>query len=353
MKNLQENKRVLFLSLSGIGNLLMQLPAIEALKKSHPSWHIALWVAPRGTKELAQAQPFIDEVLEMPIKASIVQHMQNILTLRKKQFDIAIVLSPGQLMKSAAYLKLSGIPVRIGNTYPYKGEKESGRFLTDPVSEDSSLHDIEQNLKLLEPLKINPSPISHYTITIPEESIMGTSSSPLLTKERLGEVNYVGIHAGSAKNFAWKRWPLERFATLTKMLQKKNPDTHFLIFGGPDEQEDTARLVNLIGSQAQAISAPLLTTAAIIQQHCKLFISNDSGLMHIAAATGVPTIGLFGPTDEKQTGPRGQKSIAVRAPGTTPVYNTETAYDFGTKPHESLLALTPEIVIDKTSDFFV
>lgn len=80
-------------------------------------------------------------------------------------------------------------------------------------------------------------------------------------------------------------------------------------------------------------------------QHCKLFISNDSGLMHLAAASGVPTLGLFGPTAEKQTGPRGSHSHTLRAPGTQPVYNTESNPSLGSKPHPSLLVLKSEDVI--------
>ena len=58
-------KSVLFVSLSGIGNLVMQLPTIATLKKAHPTWHITVWVAPRGTKEIIEAQSSIDEVIEM------------------------------------------------------------------------------------------------------------------------------------------------------------------------------------------------------------------------------------------------------------------------------------------------
>ncbi len=345
MKNLENNKKVLFLSLSGIGNLLMQLPAIEAAKKAHPAWHSTVWVAPRGTKAIALAQPFIDEVLEMPVKGSISRHAKNILALRKRHFDIAIMLSPGQLAKGALYMKLAGIPVRIGNAYPYKGNPQSSKFLTHAIPEDPALHDIEQNLQLLDLVDISPPIIPYYAITIPQEAVDSSKSYQLSAK------SYIGIHPGSASNFQWKRWPLERFGKLAKILHTHNPNVQFLIFGGPDEEGQKQALANMINSlspsAAAVISTPLLTTAAIIKRHCSIFISNDSGLMHLAAAVGVPTVGIFGPTNENQTGPRGPKSIAVRAPGTKPVYNTETAYDFGSNPHPAILALTPEMVFEQ------
>lgn len=355
MRNLDENKQVLFLSLSGIGNLILQLPTIQALKMAHPTWHITVWVAPRGTREIAETQDYIDHVIQMPIRAGIWQHFKNILTLRKYRFNIGIVLSPGQLIKSALYLKLAGIPMRIGNSYPYKGNLNATNFLTHAVDEQEHLHDIEQNLRVLEPLDIHPDPVSHYSLQIPRRNIEEASNflfsevrtpsaSPLFKGEKS---DYVGIHAGCAKGFEFKQWPLERFAEVAKALLQKNSNIQFLIFGGKDEEVQKQKLVKMIGlDHAEAISTSLLTTAAIIK-HCKLMISNDSGLMHAAAAVGTPTLGIFGPTDEALTGPRGPKSFTVRANGTKPVYSTEKIVNLETSSHTSLLALMPQAIIDK------
>ncbi len=379
---IRDPRRVLLLALSGIGNLIMQLPTIEALKKAHPNWNVTVWVAPRGTKAIAESQSYIDDVIEMPVSppyqggagGGLVQHVKNVATLRKQHFDIGIVLSPGQLVKGAAYLKLAGIPIRIGNTYPHNNNPASSRFLTHAVDELSAMHDIEQNLRLLEPLGIHPEPVPCYSLQIPKENVQEASTLyPLLST-----VSYIGIHAGCAKGFEFKRWPLERFAEVAKALLQKNPNIKFLIFGGKDEESQKQELTNTINSIchpgldpgstksddvdsrfrgndtmcATAISAPILTTAALIQ-HCNLFISNDSGLMHIAAAVGVPTIGLFGPTDERLTGPRGPKSAVVRAEGTTAVYSTEKVASFGSTSHTSLLAITPQMIIDKVVEMNV
>ena len=82
-------------------------------------------------------------------------------------------------------------------------------------------------------------------------------------------------------------------------------------------------------------------------QYCRLVLANDSGLMHLAAASGTPTLGLFGPTNEKQVGPRGSHTYTIRAPGTKPSYDTVTNYNLGTEPHPSLLALKSSEVVDK------
>lgn len=341
------SKKVLFLSLSGIGNLLMQLPTIKLLKQAHPDWHITVWVAPRGTAELARSQSYIDQVIEMPIRANIFQHIKNLMKLRMGWFDYAIILSPGQLVKSALYCMLAGIPKRIGNSYPLKNNPESSFGLTDSVEEKMKMHDIEQNIRLLEPLGIHIHDQERYELEIPvknkqEAEKMASSQS------------YIGIHAGSAKGFEFKQWPIERFADVAQQLLKEEPSTLFLIFGGPSEDFQKQELVDLINTvqpnSAQLIHASLMTTAALMQ-YCRFVLANDSGLMHLSAAAGVPTIGLFGPTDEHLTGPRGVKSITIRANGTKPVYSTEHTPFLGTTTHESLLALTPTQVIDNIHTF--
>lgn len=352
--NRKPSKKVLLLSLSGIGNYLMQSVAIAALKSAHPGWHITVWVAPRGTRALAENDPNVDEVIEMPIKASLTQHIRQILRLRRLRFDVAITLSPGQLLKSAAYMFLAGIPQRIGNAYPLLGSPASRFLVTDAIIEKPTAHDIEQNLALLGPLRIPSSllPSTHYTLQITKDH-QATADAILQKAGIPSDRTLVGIHAGSAPDLAFKRWPAERFAEVAAELIQRHT-AHILLFGGPDEEDQKQQLRDLILSSLppttssllpiSLISSSLLTTAAIMQK-CRLILANDSGLMHLAAAAGVPVIGIFGPTNEALTGPRGRDSAVIRAPGKQPVYQTENGNTFGNMPHASLLAITPAMVL--------
>jgi heptosyltransferase-2 len=344
MTNSQSPKRILVLALSGIGNLLMQMPTLETLKRKRPDSHITVWVAPRGTKGLAASLPYVDDVFEAPIRNSLFGHMRLISFLRKKHFDTAIIFSPGQLVKSAAYTYLAGIPTRIGNAYPLGNNPSSSWLLTDAINEGQSLHDIEQNLRLLEPLAIELPHIVHYTLPLSPDheekakKLLGTLAIAPGKK-------IIGFHMGSAPDFLWKRWPEERFKALGDALIA-NHNAHILLFGGPDEEMHKESMRNALGINASAVSADLLTTAAVMQK-CQVIISNDSGLMHLAAAAGAPVIGLFGPTNEIHTGPRGPRSHVLRAPGTRAVYNTEKNYSVGTEIHPTMLAITVPMVLDK------
>ncbi|MBI3255375.1 MAG: glycosyltransferase family 9 protein [Candidatus Andersenbacteria bacterium] len=339
--------KILCLALSGIGNLVMQSPVFAAIKKAHPDWHLTVWVAPRGTRALAEADPNIDEVIEAPYKNSLAGHLRFIKKLRAEKFDIGIALSPGQLVKGAAFLFLAGIPKRIGHSYPFRNNPRSSFLLTDVVEEDESLHDIEQNLRLLEPLGIpyHLQPTT-YNLSLPESARQ--KATAMLNFHKLLEAPYpiIGIHAGSAPSFLWKRWPLENFAEVAKKLIEKH-QVHIVLFGGADEKAQNEALAALISHvKVSLIQADLLTTAAVMQ-HCRLVLSNDSGLMHMASATGIETFGLFGPTNETHTGPRGPKSHIIRANGTEPVYNTELNHSLGQEPHPSILAITPQLVLSK------
>lgn len=277
--------------------------------------------------------------------------MKNIFLLRKHAFDIGIVLSPGNQLKSALYMFLAGIPMRIGNSYPYKGQPHASKFLTHAIDELPDMHDIEQNIRLLEPLSLGNTQAPYYELQIPDinkeeaEKILQSTGLP-------STVSYIGIHAGCAAGFEWKRWPLERFAEVAITLAQKNPNIRVLLFGGKDEAADKQAMLRMINGDGEGvavaydIAAPLLTTAAIMKK-CSFFLSNDSGLMHIAAATGVPTLGLFGPTSEVLTGPRGERSSFFRAPGTVAVYDTEKNNSFENTSHESLLKISIQMVLDE------
>lgn len=273
----------------------------------------------------------------------------------RSAFDVAIVMHPGQELKSAAILYAAGIKTRIGATYPLFHICHSSLFLTNGVALEDNIHDVEKNLRLVAPLippvKGDKGGLREqvrekftYAITVQEEFILEAENLLISYNIPVGK-KLIGIHPGCAKNFLWKRWPKENFIELSKILIEKY-NAHILIFGGPGEIDMQKEIHSSIPNQSSIVQTSLLTTAALMQK-CKVVVSNDSGLMHLSAATGTPTIGLFGPTDENKTGPRGQKSIVVRAPGTKPVYNTHSNFNLGNTPHTTIIKITVDMVMEK------
>ncbi|MBI1273100.1 MAG: glycosyltransferase family 9 protein [Alphaproteobacteria bacterium] len=145
----------------------------------------------------------------------------------------------------------------------------------------------------------------------------------LTTDDRLRAHHMMPPHAatvalGPAANWAAKQWPAEKFAELVARLRAPGglfPDAHVLILAAASEREQIKTVCEAVPDdrRIELIGGELRVAAACLQA-CKLFIGNDSGLMHLAAAIGTPTLGLFGPGYEKMYGPWGKHTAVVRTP---------------------------------------
>ncbi len=125
------------------------------------------------------------------------------------------------------------------------------------------------------------------------------------------------IGLGPTANWSGKVWPASRFATLFGRLAEAVPGAVPVIFAGPGAAE-RAMAAPLLAALPQAVDLCgrlSLPEAAACLARCDLFIGNDSGLMHLAAATGAPTLGLFGPSRADEYAPVGRRTRAVIAPG--------------------------------------
>lgn len=139
--------------------------------------------------------------------------------------------------------------------------------------------------------------------------------------ELLGEGSGPVLAIGPTANWQGKVWPAERFVDLIETLTGSEgalPKARVAVFGGPNERLQanpvlraipTERRIDLVGK------ADLLTAAAVLHRSA-LYVGNDSGLMHMAAAVGAPTVGLFGPSEDALYAPRGQNAVAIRTPET-------------------------------------
>ncbi|MBI1243818.1 MAG: glycosyltransferase family 9 protein [Alphaproteobacteria bacterium] len=121
---------------------------------------------------------------------------------------------------------------------------------------------------------------------------------------------------GATANWSGKVWPAERFAALASALAAPGTalaGARVAVVGGPGERAMAAPLLEALGPAAVDLvgTAPLATVAAVIAR-AALYVGNDSGLMHVAAASGVPTLGLFGPSDDRHFRPWGANAAFVR-----------------------------------------
>ena len=166
------------------------------------------------------------------------------------------------------------------------------------------IYDVSQNLRLAgveEPVN-NSRPIIYLS---PEELEIGIKAFPV--------DGGIGLHVGSGGLLSDKRWPVERFAALMDMLHLSG-NIVLTMFGDTNEFGLMQECLNNCKHAKPVImhSKPIREIASCIKR-CKLFISNDSGLMHVATAVDTPTIGIFGPTDPSRTAPYGSKNKVIQA----------------------------------------
>lgn len=134
-----------------------------------------------------------------------------------------------------------------------------------------------------------------------------------------GEGRWIGL--GPTANWDRKVWPADRFVALFEALTAPGEPlegARAAILGGPGPQERAmaAPVLEALGDRAIDLMGHLaLPEAAAVLARCAIFIGNDSGLMHLSAAAGTPTLGLFGPTSAEEYGPAGRHAAWVGAPG--------------------------------------
>jgi len=318
-------KRVLVRVPNWIGDAVLSIPTIEYIKGVFPSASITIlakpWVSP-----IYLNNPAVAEVREYT-PHGFLDKVRFARSLRKAGFDVAILFTNS--FESAVVPFLASIPIRVGYSTDMRGF-----LLTHPVkrskvkrSEIGLRHQVFYYLGLLEGLKgsgqwsvvgdqeetlgADKIPIPHIYITDKERQwARDFIKSHLPTLHSPPSTFIIGISPGAMYGPA-KRWPPERFAKLADRLAEDG--AMVLVFGGEGEKD-------ICGVVSQRMVKPHLNLAGkttlrefiSLVENCSVFITNDSGSMHIASCLGVPTIAVFGSTDPKLTGPLGDTSIVVK-----------------------------------------
>lgn len=301
-------RRMVIRTPNWVGDAVMSTPFLRAVRKNFPHTDISLlakpWVAP-----VYANNPHIDHII---IYDAAGRHrgfsgkFSLAKDLRKHDFDMALLL---QNAFEAAFLTwMAAIPIRLG--YDTDARK---MLLTHPVHRYPALkrlHQIEYYLEILNGAKL--AAVSSEM----EIFITDAEKAQAIQHIRAGgclEKAVIGINPGAAYGTA-KRWFADRFAELSNRL-KSIPDVCFLVFGGPGEEALGKQIAASVGNRCINLcgKTSLRQAIALIDQ-CRLFITNDSGLMHVAAALNLPQIAIFGPTDHTTTSARSHLSHIIRMP---------------------------------------
>jgi len=307
-------RRILVRATNWVGDAVMSIPALQALREKFPSAEIAILARP-WVGGLYGREPFCNELI--PYEAprnwrGLREKWQIAQDLRKRHFDCAILLQNS--FESAALVKAAGVPVRVGYDRDARGW-----LLTHPIPVPTQgeipKHQRFYYLELLKRARL----LETYGTSEPIR-LAGASAAAQAGRDRFRISSLAGPVIGVAPGAAYggaKRWLPERFGEVAARLAEER-GASIAIFGSKEEwpicdivhqylRRGARQSVNFAG--ATTISELIESVAA-----CELLLTNDSGPMHIASALGVRTVAIFGATDDEATGPTGEWSRVVREP---------------------------------------
>jgi len=300
--------RILIRAANWVGDAIMTTPVIRAVRINYPQAHITVlakpWVVP-----VYETNPHVDEVM---VYENTGRHRMGMGTLRlakdirQKNFHLAVLMQ--NAFEAALLVFLAGVPERLGYNTDGRSLLLNRCIKMNPVLKKRHLIDYYIGILTGAGLKSQGRELELYPEIKDREWAKG-----FLEDQRGLSSPVIGINPGATGGTA-KRWFPERFAELAKTLFQEY-GTPILIFGGPADHELGENVSAMVpGCCINMAGKTSLSKAFALIGACDLFVTNDSGLMHAAAALNVNQVAVIGSTDYIATAPANTNSLMVREP---------------------------------------
>lgn len=308
--------QILVFALSGIGDALMFSPALRLLRQHFPEMPVDLVAMFPGVRDMYERHPGVRRVyfwnfLHEPVWRSVC----FLRSLRRRRYDIALNVYPSNRWQYNILIWLTGAPLRFGHMYAHQNVRQLNWLKNRTLREEEQLHNVEENVRLVQLLGVPvPTELPPLELFFHAEDLQ--AAEQWVYGSGIPETAYcVGFHAGSAtfKNHVRRRWAPENFAALATRLIREW-DAWVLLFGSGAEEELNERIRAAVDvpERCLVVRSPALMVSAAIMRRCQLFVSNDSALMHVAAALQVPTVAIFAYTNPTYVRPWKVPHIVVR-----------------------------------------
>jgi len=296
-------EKILIVRTDRIGDVVLSIPMAEIIKRKYPDCKIAYFIR-KYTRALLDGNSFIDEVIIADESEDLISFRKNLKKIKSKDFDACIVVNP--TFKITLMMFLAGIKNRIGTGYRWYSILFNQKVFEHRKYGDK--HELEYNINLLSCLGINIQTKSNeinFHLKIDSESSQKIDSLLIQNGFKAGN-KIIIIHPGSGGSSV--DLPKEKLIELTRILAEQK-DISIVITGSKSEEslckefEVSSSVINFSGQLDLSLLKALINKA-------KLFISNSTGPMHIAAALGIYVIGFFSKISacsQKRWGPYTEK----------------------------------------------
>ena len=273
-----------------IGDVVYTSPLVHAIKQQYPDASISLLVSPRA-KDIARCIPGVDEVITFDKHgqdAGPVGVLRMAQRIRNQRFDLLV--SPHRSFRTAMLAMFTGIPMRVG--YCNGLGRLAYHATVKPNSKRTSA--LVKDLELLEKVNIQPS---GTTLRLKGPEDKQPYVRYFYRRNNLeADAKLVSLCIGAF--WETKRWPAVYFASLSESLKERGYLS--VLFGGPNERGIATEIENALGEPVMSCVGNSLSESAALMERCVMAVGGDSGLTHMADALGVPTVFIYGPTDQRQ-----------------------------------------------------
>jgi heptosyltransferase-2 len=301
-------ERIIIRSTNWVGDAVLTTPAVRAVRENFPEARISLlakpWVAP-----VFYNNPHVDNILVYESEGrhrGWIGKSRLVRDLRRQRFHLAVLFQ--NAFEAALLVYLAGVPARVGYDSDCRGA-----LLTRRIPDDRRCrggHHVDHYLEILKGASLKPG---SKALTLELSEGERDKAKEILGENRIGPGQpLIGINPGATFGSS-KRWPLERYAALCDRISS-TWGAQIIVLGGPGERAAGRRLSSLVKEGCTNLCGrTTLREAAAVIEKCQLFVTNDSGLMHVAAALNIPLVAIFGSTDPVATGPTNEQSRIVQA----------------------------------------
>jgi heptosyltransferase-1 len=296
--------RILICRVSAIGDCILTMPMLCALRDSFPRAYIA-WIVERAAAPLLKDHACLDQLIV--VNKGWLKSPREILNLRRQlrelRFDVAI--DPQSLTKSSFAAFLSGARDRIGFAKP-RG-RELSVWLNSQLIVQTATHLVDAQLQLLAPLGVTEPRVR---FAVPRDEAAELAMHAALQTLHLG-CPFAAINVGAGWDS--RLWPTQQYGRVAKHLAEKHRLPSVVTWAGDRERAWAQEVVTYSGGNAFLAPPTTLTELTALLRRARIFIGSDTGPMHLAAAVGIPCIGLHGTTRPEESGAYGEKHQVVQA----------------------------------------
>ena len=326
----QSKFRLLVVRLGAMGDILHALPAVTALRKTHPGWVIDWMVEPRwralftatpkdkaGPKtepqEVSSAQPLVNRLYfactrewrHAPLSGQTWREVKALrMALGSEHYDAVLDLQGA--VRSAALGRMANSRRFIGEQKP---RELPARWLFTERVKTRSMHMIEQDLELAS--AVAGDDLQPVAPLLPMEPAAEAWAEEMVPGNLEDGIEQPTVLINPGAGWGAKRWPIERYAAVAQQLIDRG--LRVVVNAGPGEEEFADRIAKATAGAAVPVACSLEQLIALTRR-VALTVAGDTGPLHLACALGRPVVGIYGPTDPSRNGPYGCSFRVLRNP---------------------------------------